>query len=882
MRIYNETIEHLETTLNTNRETGLTPEQVRVSRQSHGSNALAQDKPVPLWKKILHHGLEVMNIILLLAAGLSTYISIREPTHGWVEPIVIVLIFLINIIVSMIQEGKADNALASLKSLSSPTSQVTRDGVVMTIDSHDLVVGDLLMIHSGDRIAADARLVRSNGLRVDESALTGESIAVDKDEKADVAEQAALGDQLTMIFSGTHVVAGNGVALVSAVGSHSQMGKVSELLKTTVKEKTPLQKRIDQLARQLALLAFAAGAIIFVVNAWLSDVPFFANLMSAVTLGIAAVPETLPVIVTLTLATGVENMAHRHAIIRHIPAVETLGSASIIASDKTGTLTQNHMSIQRLWHIDHEPHSVTAENWSKDEELLIEWFAQASNATATKQEDGSWQVSGEPTEVAILDVLKQRADDVSQVSAGRVLEIPFDSTRKKMTVVYPEGTGYRVLTKGAFDRLVDSLEGKTKRQETKAWQVHDDFAGAALRVLALSTKWVASLPAENDVDSLEDNQTFVGLVGMIDPPRPESKQAVKEARAAGIKPIMITGDHALTATAIARELDIYRQGDQAITGVELSEMSDQAFQETIESYAVYARVSPEDKIRIVQAWQHKGHVVAMTGDGVNDAPSLNAADVGIAMGITGTEVAKHTADMILTDDNFATIIRAVEEGRRVYSNIKKTVYYLLSANVAEIALMLIAALIGWGAPLSGIQLLLINVLADGVPGFGLSREKAEKGSMNQAPIGMRESLFSRGGYRRIIIAASTFTITSLLAYWLGAFVSIQGVPASPQLGQTLTFLVLGLSSTLHIFVARSGAVMRHSRMMENPTILLTGGFSALLTIVLVGVPQLGSLIGLTPLSGVHWLIGLGLALIILGVVDLEKTILKRMNKTFMA
>ena len=885
MKFFMEKPETIAKKFSTNPTTGLTTSQVDENRKMFGENTFEEQKKETMFQKICHQVMEIMNVILLFTAALSFYLSLQDPNEGYIKSIVIFSIVVINIAVSIFQEGRAENALAALKKLSSPSSTVIREGNTMTIPSNEIVNGDLLVLSTGDQIGADVRLLSSNSLQIDESSLTGESIAIDKNASSSIEENAPLGDQLNMAFSGTNVLNGNGIGIVVGVGMDSQMGQIARLLKGQSREKTPLQKRIDALAKKLAALAFLSGALIFFINYYNGSVPLFENLMTAVVLGVAAVPETLPVIVTLSLIYGVENMANKKAIIRNIPAVETLGSATVIASDKTGTLTQNRMAIQRLWVVGSTPKN-TAEmtEWNTSETELLNYFSLASNATATKEDENNWVVHGDPTETAIIDLLLQRkrSKEALEQQYERVLEIPFDSSRKKMTTVHKYNDKYIVLTKGAFDGLIQEVENEQELAASNVHAIHDSFAEDALRVLALSYKFVDTIPSEEEYEELERNQTFYGIIGIIDPPRPETKASVAIAQKAGIKTIMITGDHVLTAKAIAQELNIFQEGDLAITGAELAAIDKEELAANIEKYTVYARVSPEDKIEIVQAWQAKGHVVAMTGDGVNDAPSLKAADVGTAMGIAGTEVAKSASDIILADDNFTTIVNAVSEGRRVYGNIKKTIYYLLSANVAEIIIMLLAAIIGWGIPLTGVQLLFINVLADGIPGFGLSREKAEEGIMEAAPIETNESLFSRGGYRRIFTAATSFTIVSLFAYYLGAFMTIDGVAPSASLGQTMTFLVLSLSSTVHIFVARSNAPIYKSKVRENPMIFVTGIFSILLTIVVALVPMLQTIVGIVPLGLIHWIIVILLSSLIIVVIEIEKMILLKMGKKFLA
>lgn len=858
---------------------GLTDTQVREHRIHYGENIYTEAKGKNIFQKLGKHLFEVMNIILLLVTIPSFYLSVIN-NDGFIKPIVILLIVIINVSVSMYQEERAETALAALKKLSSPTSTVLRDGKLHIIPSSELVCGDILQLSAGVQVGADIRLIMSNVLQIDESSLTGESEPIEKDATAIITEDVPLGDQLNMVFSGTNVLNGTGQGIVVATGMSSQMGQVASLLEEQVKGKTPLQKRIDSLAKRLAIIAFIAGGLIFLINFLYNALPMLDNMMIAVILGIAAVPETLPVIVTLSLIYGVENMAHKKAIIRNIPAVETLGNATVIASDKTGTLTQNQMLIQRLWVTDSDSvwKTVDKQPLQGSETELMKKFGLALHAKADKNAEGNWDIHGDPTEAAIIHFLIDHNLYTPAHNPEQVIEIPFDSTRKKMTTVTRHNAQYLVVTKGAFDRVLPTTTNLANPKI--AQDVHNEFAEDALRVLALSYKIIDKLPAEKDLSTLEENQNFLGIIGIIDPPRPESKDAVAEARTAGIKPIMITGDHALTAKAIASELDIYRDGDRVVDGTTLSAMTDEELKEDIEKISVYARVSPEDKLRIVKAWQDKDQIVAMTGDGVNDAPSLRAADVGTAMGIAGTEVAKGASDIILADDNFSTIVSAVREGRRVYGNIKKTIYYLLSANVAEILIMLLGALVGWGMPLNGIQLLYINVLADGIPGFGLSREKADTHIMQQPPIGVNESLFSRGVSQRIMTASTTFIIISLIGFYLGRFVEIGGLIPNHQLGQTMSFVILTLASTINVYNARSNESIFKVGLTSNKMIFITTLISLGLTALFTNVPFLMNILGITALTSTHWAIAIGLALSSIVVIEITKLVLRIQGKKF--
>lgn len=877
-------------------ENGLSPSQIKASREKYGHNDFSTKAGPNLFQKILHHLLEVMNIILLLVGGLSAYLAAIS-NGNYTKTVVVLLIVIINVVVSVFQESRAENALAALKKLASPTSTVLRSGKIQTIASNELVCGDIIELSAGVQVGADIRLLTSNSLQIDESSLTGESEPIDKNAEVEISTDVPLGDQLNMVFSGTNVLNGTGRGIVVAVGKQSQMGQIATLIGEQVKGKTPLQKRIDKLAKRLAIIAFAAGVLIFIINLFYGNVPLVDNLMTAVVLGVAAVPETLPVIVTLSLIYGVENMAQKKAIIRNIPAVETLGNATVIASDKTGTLTQNQMTIQKIWLSGQK---VWSEGHLSDHEVtLLQNFAYASNATA-QFHDGGWEIHGDPTEAAIIRFLIKHDLYHPENSPKRIIELPFDSTRKKMSVVipHPKTPGrYMVLTKGAFDRLAPTsqhqphhpqilhIDGTAALQSApeealllEAENIHDDFAANALRVLALSYKDLDEIP--KDLSNLEENLNFLGIVGMIDPPRDESKAAVQEARTAGIKPIMITGDHALTAKAIAKQIDIFREGDRVVDGPTLSQMSNEELNTEIEKISVYARVSPEDKLRIVKAWQEKGQIVAMTGDGVNDAPSLRAAGVGTAMGIAGTEVAKSASDIVLADDNFATIVAAIREGRRVYTNIKKTIYYLLSANVAEILTMLIGAIVGWGLPFTGIQLLYINVLADGIPGFGLSREKADSHLMEQPPIGVKESIFSRGVSQRIAICATAFIFTALTGFYIGKFIEIGGLTPHHQLGQTMAFVILTIASTINVYNARSNESLFKRGITTNKTIFGTTLLSLAITIIFTNTPLLMNILEIVPLSLAHWLIAITLALIPTLVIEVTKVILNKTGKKF--
>jgi len=859
--------ENIYEVLSTQPERGLTNEQVTEIQRTKGFNEFEEEKKETVFQKVIHHAREITTIILLVAAAISLYLAITTG-HGYSEPVVILAIVILNVILSVRQEMGAEKALAALRDMNAHQTLVIRDGVKQTVDAKQLVPGDILELKAGDMIPADARIIQSNTLKVEESALTGESVPVEKDAEAEVPAKAPLGDQTNMLFTGCLITSGRTTAVVVETGMHTEMGKIAGLLNNTKKEKTPLQKRLADLGKKLSVIALVAGTLLFVLEL-LYGGTILRILMNAVSLAVAAVPETLPVAVTITLAFGVQNMAKKNAIIRKIPAVETLGSASVICSDKTGTLTMNRMSIQRVWAVGYEPMEALGE-FGHDEMHLLKIMSLANNASI-ETNDGEEKITGDPTESAILRLLKDKHITKESLDTlyPKVFEIPFDSQRKLMTTVHEMEDGrYISITKGAFDRIpVDA----TSVCAITAQRIHDQFAEEALRVIAAAYKYYDVLPGVLDANELEHELTFAGLVGMIDPPRPESFAAVKAAKDAGIKTVMITGDHVVTASAIAREIGILSGADKALTGAALAEMSQDELVKNVRDYSVYARVSPEDKIRIVKAWQAHGEVVAMTGDGVNDAPALKAADVGVAMG-SGTDVSKNASDMVLADDNFATIIDAVAEGRRVYENIRKVLYSLLSCNISEIFIMLIAIVLGWGAPVVAIQLLLINVIADGIPDFCLCREQAEADAMTVAPVNKKASIFANGLAKKIGLMTVVFTIITLVGFFIGKFVTISGtVAASHEVGQTMAFVIIGWSSVVNILNIRSNTKSIFSvGFASNKWLSICICFSLAVIVAAATIPFLAEIFHLVPVSLNHWLIMVGFSVVPLAVVELQK------------
>ena len=848
---------------------GLTKEEASARITRFGRNEFEAEKKETLLQKILHHLLEISAIILLVAAAIAAYTAVVNG-EGWAKVWVILGVVIINTFLGIRQEGKAEAALAALKKLNSFESTVLRDGEKKTIDAAELVPGDIVMLAAGDMISADARIVEASSLAVDESGLTGESVPVEKDASITVDEHTPLGDRLNMVYSGCLVTAGRAKVVVVETAMETEMGKIAKLLNRTEKLQTPLQLRLKKLSLWLCVVALLAGALIFAIGVLMHGESVLDMLLVAVALGVAAVPEALPIIVTMIFAHGLHNMVTKHTIIKRIPAVETVGNTSVICSDKTGTLTQNKMFIQHVWHVDHEPKAV-AEEFGADKMQMLAYFGACTN-TQIRYEDEQEIVIGDPTEASIVRLMHDKGltRESLDESYPRVHEIPFDSTRKLMTTLHKTETGYLQVTKGAFDRLPVAC---TKVFAGRAQEVHDSFADKALRVITVGIRHWAEMPTDLSPAHLEKDLEFVGMVGMIDPPRPESIDAVRVAKEAGIKTVMITGDHILTAKAIAKEIGIFEAGDTAITGAQLEEMSEEELRKNVRNISVYARVSPEDKIRIVQAWQSLGEVITMTGDGVNDAPALKAADVGAAMGITGTDVSKNAADMVITDDNFATIVDAIAEGRTSYGNIRKTVSFLLSVNFAQIFIMLTGVVLGWGAPIVALQLLFINVVSDRIPGLFMSQEKADADVMKRKPLPKNAGIFSDGIGKTIAFRGSLFVLLTLSAFWIGQNLHLSDIVApSYAVGVSMAFIVLSWASVINIFNVRSAESIFRIGFLSNKFVFFSAIGSMLVTLTVATVTPLMRVFDVVPLSAQHWAVVVTLAAMQLVIVEIGKAL----------
>lgn len=854
--------DELLTELQTSMEKGLTNQQVQERLERYGENRLREKRKKTNLQRFFDQFKDVMILILIAAAIVSFVIACTEgDPMEFFEPALILLIVVLNAVMGMVQESKAEKALDALKNLSAPHARVLREGKETMIDASQLVPGDIIHLEAGDFIPADARLLQSASLKSEESALTGESVPSEKDAQAAVEENATVGDRSNMVFSGCSITYGTATAVVTNTGMQTEMGKIANMLEGESDGQTPLQKKLAQLGKYLGLLALVACAIIFIVGLT-SGIPVMEIFMTAVSLAVSAIPEGLPAIVTIVLAIGVQRMVKKNALIRRLPAVETLGSASVICSDKTGTLTQNRMTLVKAY-LDGaaDQEDISTNNSEGIKKLLL--YGTLCCDGSVLFEDGKEQHIGDPTETAI--VVASHKNGMSQEYLNqtypRLAEIPFDSDRKLMSTINQMDGKNVVIVKGAFDVMASRC---VKGDIEMARQMNDKMSSSALRVLAIGYKEMDTVPENPTSDELENGLTLMGLVGMIDPPRPEAKKAVEICRRAGIKPVMITGDHVVTASAIAKELGILQPDDRAVTGTELDAMNDEELDREVENISVYARVSPENKIRIVKAWQRKGQVVSMTGDGVNDAPALKAADIGCAMGITGTDVAKGAADMTLTDDNFATIVDAVREGRGIYANIRKVVGFLLGTNIGEVITVFAAMLLWHKTPLLSMQLLWINLVTDSLPAISLGMEAVESDVMEKKPKPKEEGIFAHGLGLRVVLQGFMFAILTLVGFAVGERTT--GLLAG---GQTLAFMVLSLTQIVQAFNMRS----EHSLFKIGPFTNRKLNLACLISLLLVALvlfTPVGIAFGMVTLSWELYLLGLGLSLVPVVVMEFSK------------
>lgn len=841
---------------------GLSEGEAAARLERYGENRLRGGKKKSGLQRFLDQFKDVMILILLAAAAVSFIIAFTEGRpKDFFEPILILAIVVINAVMGAVQESRAEKALDALKDLSAPHAKVRREGREKTVEASKLVPGDLVLLEAGDLIPADARLIESASLKAEESALTGESVPSEKDARAEVPADAPVGDRKNMVYSGCSVTYGRGRAVVVSTGMETEMGRIAHLLEGEDETQTPLQQRLSKLGKYLGIAALAVCAVIFAIG-MIDGIPPMEIFMTAVSLAVSAIPEGLPAIVTIVLSIGVQRMVKKNAIIRRLPAVETLGSASVICSDKTGTLTQNRMTLTEAYADSGEREKISGENGEAIRELL-RYGTLCSDGSVTV-EDGKERLLGDPTETAIVLAAYRNGLEKERLAAEapRLAEIPFDSDRKLMTTVNRIDGKNIVIVKGAFDVLAARC---TAGDLGAAREEASRMSREALRVLAVAWKEIGEVPQKPAPEELEQGLAFLGLVGMIDPPRPEAGEAVRVCREAGIRPVMITGDHVETASAIAKSLGILLDGEDAVTGPALAQMSEEELKNRVRTISVYARVSPEDKIRIVKAWQAQGEVVSMTGDGVNDAPALKAADIGCAMGITGTDVAKGAADMTLTDDNFATIVDAVREGRGIYDNIKKAVIFLLGTNIGELLTVFFAMLFWRNSPLLSMQLLWINLVTDSLPAVALGMEPVDSAVMKRGPKPKNEGVFAHGMGVRVVLQGALFAALTLFGFWYGwqATGALEG-------GRTMAFLILSATQVIHAFNMRSDRSLFKIGPFGNRKLNAAALISAALIALVAFVPPLGAAFGLILLPPALYLAALGLAFVPLAVLELTK------------
>lgn len=849
--------------LKTDPKRGLSPQQVKERQQEHGKNQLEEGRHPGILSKFLAQFKDFMVIILLIAAAISFATSLFRHDSDYIDSIIILMIVVINAIMGVVQESRAEKAIDALKKLSSPESTVMREGKRVKILSEDIVPGDLIFLSEGDFVPADLRVLESHNLKAEESALTGESLPVEKLADMVCGARTALGDRKNMLYSGSSVSSGRGVGVAVATAMDTQVGKIAHMIHSEEAPQTPLQKRLAYTGKVLGIGALVICGIIFCMGI-VQQVNPLDMFMIAISLAVAAIPEGLPAVVTIVLALGVRRMVNCRAIVRRMPAVETLGSASVICSDKTGTLTQNKMTVVEVAGFD-----GLLQKEDEHARKILELSALCNNSVMS-----NGKVQGDPTESALI-VASPTSKDNLEHRCPRVGEIPFQSARKMMTTVHRMGNQYRIITKGAPDVLIERCSSCQTRQyslpmsqevRTDLKRRNEKMAARALRVLGVAYKDVKELPPESE---WEKDLIFCGFIGMIDPPRPQAERAVALCKKAGIRAVMITGDHVATAIAIAKKLGMMNADDKAMTGLELDQLDQRELERNIYQYTVFARVSPEHKVRIVKAFQKRGEVVAMTGDGVNDAPALKAADIGCAMGIAGTDVAKAASDMVLTDDNFATIVDAVREGRGIYANIRKTIHFLISCNVGEILTVFLAFLLQLPLPLLAIQLLWINLVTDSLPALALGTEPIEEDVMEQPPHRQNESVFAGGMGYNILVEGCLIGALSLLAYSLGRAI-FDVDPSNPVIGRTMAFAALSLSQIVHSFNMRSSHSLFKIGFFSNPRLIVSAIICTAMQVCVIAAPPLAAVFQTSVLNLIQWIAVALISLVPFVIVEIEK------------
>ena len=854
--------------LETDVEKGLMEDNVAQRQSRDGYNEFSKKKHTTLWQKFISQFKSFMIIVLIIAAVISGVTGYMNG-EGITDALIILVILIANAIIGVFQESKAEKSLDALEKLSAPHCKVIRNGEHKIIESRELVVGDIVEIETGDNVPADLRLIEAVNLKIQESALTGESVPVEKRVDA-IGEEVQIGDMVNMAFSSTSVTYGRGKGVVVATGERTEVGKIASMIQSVPDMRTPMQVRLDQLGKTLAVISLVVCGIIFVIGLCYGR-GLMEMFMTAVSLAVAAIPEGLPAVSTVVLALGVQRLAKKNAIVRNLPSVETLGSTTVICSDKTGTLTQNRMTVTQIYSDGHLSENGADSDAIRD---LIRTSILANDAVISR-DNGAVTTLGDPTETALVDMgLKYGMDkDAQYAILPRVAEIPFDSDRKLMSTVHEcADGGYLVAVKGGLDELLgcctciadkEGVRPITEEDVKKIHTANTHLASNALRVLAMAGKHIDVQPVSITPAMIESDLVFIGMVGMIDPPREEAKVAVQQCKAAGIKPVMITGDHKITAAAIAKQLGIMNEHDGILTGTDVELLSDEGLRQMVGNVSVFARVAPEHKVRIVKAFQERGNVVAMTGDGVNDAPALKLANIGVAMGVTGTDVAKEAADVVLADDNFATIVSSVREGRRIYDNLMKSIQFMISTNLGEIVLLLVAVLCNLDMPLLPIQLLFINLVGDSLPSLALSVDHAAKDIMSRKPIDPDQGIFTKAFTTRISVQALIIGAVTIIAYLIGHNTSL-------DVARTMTFAVMVFSQFTMIFSIRSGKEWFTYRFFSNRWLWMTIVLVIALTLMVMLIPGLQSLFKLAALTSGQWWTVIALSFAVLALSELFK------------
>ncbi|HJJ07489.1 MAG TPA: cation-translocating P-type ATPase [Clostridiaceae bacterium] len=900
---FSKSVDEVKKELLTDLEKGLTDEQISKQREKFGKNELKAQKKKSLFVKFLEQFKDFMIIVLIIAAIISGVVGYMQG-EGITDSIIILIVVIVNAIIGVAQEAKAEKSLEALQKLSSHSAKVMRNGILTVVPSKELVPGDIVILDTGDFVPADLRIIEAANLKSQESSLTGESVPVEKYSEVIKDEKVGIGDRVNMLFSSSLITYGRGKGIVVETGMNTEVGKIAGIINDTEKAETPLQIKLNKLGKTLGLVALAICAFIFIIGLIYGKEPLD-MFMTAVSLAVAAIPEGLAAVSTIVLAIGVQRMVKKHAIVKKLPAVETLGSATVICSDKTGTLTQNKMTVKKIF-CDNKLVDIDKieQNEIKDDLEKLVYVSMLCNDTKVGRDN---ELTGDPTETALVDmgfVLDFKPELFEMLP--RVGEIPFDSNRKLMTTIHKYEDKYLVYTKGGVDELLkrcnkyilnNEIKNDLNNFKNSIQNINEKMAKEALRVLAMGYKELDHMPSDEEMKNIESDLIYVGMVGMIDPPREEAKVAVEKCKTAGIKTVMITGDHKITATAIAKSLGILENESEAITGAELEEMSDEDLAKNIRKYSVYARVSPEHKVRIVRAWQKNGEIVAMTGDGVNDAPALKKADIGCAMGMVGTDVAKEAADVILTDDNFATVVSAVEEGRRIYDNILKAIQFLLSSNVGEIIVLFVAILItpllskAFGIdikliePLLPIHILWVNLVTDSLPALALAVDPAEKDVMTRKPLKPGKGIFTKGMTWRIVYQGIMIGLLTLAAFCIGLATPESSLPevynnegvrlsneeVKVEIGQTMAFTVLALSELVHVFNIRNNKKsIFKTGIFNNSKLILAIAVSAALMFVILLIPSLRQIFSIPVLPLGNIIETILLVLAPLAIVELFK------------